>query len=105
MARVESCLARPGVLDAYFGSPPTLFIHSQYMLHHGAGYTRLHHSDGVLGKQSYPKWDMINCFYFVSFVSSPLSYCFFFFFPSAFYLFYISRTAIRDLHCCNGWLF
>lgn len=22
-----------------------------------------------------------------------------------FYLFYISRTAIRDLHCCNGWFF
>lgn len=57
MARAEFCLARLGVLDVYVGSfPPSLFIHSQYMLHHGAGYTRLHHSDGVLGKESYPKW-------------------------------------------------
>ncbi|KAJ5206092.1 hypothetical protein N7472_002540 [Penicillium cf. griseofulvum] len=23
------------------------FFHSEYMLHHGAGYTRLHQSDGV----------------------------------------------------------
>lgn len=65
------------------------------------------------GETKLSKVDMINCFYFVSFVSSPpaLGFFFFLFFPFlfrfsfAFYLFYISRTAIRDLHYCNGWLF
>jgi hypothetical protein len=41
------------------------------------------------------KVDMTNCFYF-------RKLCFF---PCFFFFFFISRTAIRDLHCCNGWLF
>lgn len=61
------------------------------------------------GETKLSKVDMINCFYFVSFVSSPPALGFFFFlffvFLSLFIFFYISRTVIRDLHCFNGWLF
>ncbi|KAJ6189482.1 hypothetical protein N7519_004390 [Penicillium mononematosum] len=36
------------------------------MLHYGAGYTRLHQSDGVFGRETkLSKVDMINCFYFL----------------------------------------
>lgn len=52
------------------------------------------------GKQRYPKRIRSIVFIFVSFVS-PLVLFYFYF--SLFPL--ISRTAIRDVHCCNGWLF
>ena len=108
MAQPGSCYcARHGNVMPRLAPPPwSLFIHSQYMLHYGAGYTRLHQSDGVFGRETkLSKVDMINCFYFVSFVSSPSCFPFSFFWSLSFSSFYISRTAIRDLHCCNGWLF
>ncbi|KAJ5476502.1 hypothetical protein N7475_002231 [Penicillium sp. IBT 31633x] len=47
-------------------------FYSQYMLHHGAGYTRLHQSDGVLAgwEAKVSQMDMINCFYFLSEMST-----------------------------------
>jgi hypothetical protein len=63
------------------------------MLHYGAGYTRLHQSDGVFGWETkLSKVDMINCFYFVSFVSSP---CFFLFF-----LFHLSISRAQLFEIC-----
>lgn len=44
------------------------------------------------------KVDMINCFYFVSFVSSP---CFSFFFPS-FFLFHLSTSRAQLFEICTA---
>lgn len=64
------------------------------MLHHGAGYTRLHQSDGVLAgwEAKVSQMDMINCFYFVSFVS-PLVLFYSFFFLC----FLLSRAQLSEM--------
>ncbi|KAJ5823372.1 hypothetical protein N7447_005712 [Penicillium robsamsonii] len=73
MARAESChCARPENSTPLVAPLPlSFFFHSQYMLHHGAGYTRLHQSDGVFWRETkLSKVDMINCFYFLFEIST-----------------------------------
>lgn len=49
-------------------------------------------------------YDQLLLFRKLCFYPPPLLFFFFFsFFFLSFLSFYISRTAIRDLHCCNGW--
>ncbi|KUM61605.1 hypothetical protein ACN42_g5528 [Penicillium freii] len=100
MARAESCLTRSGVLDAYFDSPPLLFLFILStccitVLDIPGFITRTAFWGNKVIQSGY------DCFYFVSFVSFPpalgffFSFSFFFRFLSFLYLAHsYSRSAL-----------